>query len=69
MPACDDGQAHWFVVESPSGKPVVMGICKRCGLEKAFPTTGVDDWDNKGWQASHHIPNMKRAEPTKPFWI
>jgi hypothetical protein len=69
MPDCNDGEAHWWVIESPSGAPTVKGTCKRCGLEKAFPTTGVDDWDNKGWQASHHIPNLRRSQTDRPFYI
>ena len=36
---------HWERIEMPDG-PVCIGKCKKCGREKAYPTTKYTDYNN-----------------------
>ena len=46
--ACTAGGGHHWLIESPSpGKPMLPGVCRKCGAERAFAAT---DGETGSWQ-------------------
>ncbi len=46
--ACTAGGGHHWRIESPSpGKPLLPGVCRKCGAERVFAAT---DGETGSWQ-------------------
>ena len=53
-----DECVHWWVIESPDGRHLLPGKCKKCGAERDdFPATSDDDNMHR-WHP--HVPGMQR---------
>lgn len=37
---------HHWIIESPDGRSVLNGVCKKCGIEKQNFKAWVESWDS-----------------------
>ena len=54
------GKPHYFILESPRGKPTVDGICKYCKFKREHRITPID-----GMESGRKAMKLKREKQSE----